>query len=74
MKNVDIAIYNSLKSVANDSVKVGISTGTLQNGGVDLAPFHDWDSKLPPEAIGSRMVPFRLSEVNVYQEQGAVPC
>jgi basic membrane protein A len=47
MKNVDIAVYNYLKSVADGSVKAGTSTATLQNGGVGLAPFHDWDSRIP---------------------------
>lgn len=47
MKNVDVAVYNYLKTVADGSVKAGISTATLQNGGVGLAPFHDWDSKIP---------------------------
>jgi basic membrane protein A len=47
MKNVDVAVYNYLKTVADGSVKAGISTGTLQNGGVGLAPFHDWDSRIP---------------------------
>jgi len=37
-KNVDVAVYNYLKTVADGSVKAGISTGTLQNGGVGLAP------------------------------------
>ena len=49
MKNVDIAVYNYLKSVADGSVKAGISIGTLQNGGVGLAPFHDWDSRIPAD-------------------------
>ncbi len=49
MKNVDVAVYNYLKTVADGSVKAGISTGTLQNGGVGLAPFHDWDSKVPAD-------------------------
>ena len=49
MKNVDVAVYNYLKTVADGSVKAGISTGTLQNGGVGLAPFHDWDSKIPAD-------------------------
>ncbi len=48
-KNVDVAVYNYLKTVADGSVKAGISTGTLQNGGVGLAPFHDWDSKIPAD-------------------------
>ena len=49
MKNVDVAVYNYLKTVADGSVQAGISTGTLQNGGVGLAPFHDWDSQIPAE-------------------------
>jgi len=49
MKNVDVAVYNYLKSVADGSVQAGISTGTLQNGGVGLAPFHDWDSRIPAD-------------------------
>ncbi len=49
MKNVDVAVYNYLKSVADGSVTAGISTATLQNGGVGLAPFHDWDSKIPAD-------------------------
>ena len=47
MKNVDVAVYNYLRTVADGSVQAGISTGTLQNGGVGLAPFHDWDSRIP---------------------------
>ncbi len=33
MKNVDV-VYNYLKTVADGSVKAGISTATLQNGGI----------------------------------------
>ena len=49
MKNVDVAVYNYLKTVADGSVQAGISTGTLQNGGVGLAPFHDWEGKIPDD-------------------------
>ena len=49
MKNVDVAVYNYLRTVADGSVKAGVSTATLQNGGVGLAPFHDWDSRIPAE-------------------------
>jgi basic membrane protein A len=49
MKNVDVAVYNYLKTVGDGSVKAGISTATLQNGGVGLAPFHDWDSRIPAD-------------------------
>jgi basic membrane protein A and related proteins len=46
-KNVNVAVYNYLKTVIDGSVKAGIIIGTLQNGGVGLAPFHDWDSRIP---------------------------
>jgi len=49
MKNVDVAVYNYLKTVADGSVQAGISTATLQNGGVGLAPFHDWEGKIPAD-------------------------
>ena len=39
MKNVDVAVYNYLRTVADGSVQAGIG----------LAPFHDWDSKIPAE-------------------------
>jgi basic membrane protein A len=49
MKNVDVAVYNYLKMVADGSVQVGIFIGTLQNGGVGLAPFHDWEGSIPDD-------------------------
>lgn len=48
-KNVDAAVYNYLKTVVDGSVTAGINTSNLQNGGVGLAPFHDWDSRIPAE-------------------------
>ena len=46
-KNVDAAVYTYLKSVNDKSSKAGMFTANLQNGGVGLAPYHDWDSKIP---------------------------
>jgi basic membrane protein A len=48
-KNVDVAVYNYLRTVVDGSVRAGTSTGSLQNGGVGLAPFHDWDSRIPAD-------------------------
>src|SRR5512135_2988031 len=47
MKNVDAAVYNYLKSVNGKSDKAGVAMANLKNGGVGLAPYHDWDSKVP---------------------------
>jgi basic membrane protein A len=49
-KNVDTAVYTYLKSINDKSSKAGVFTANLQNGGVGLAPFHDWDSKIPQAA------------------------
>jgi basic membrane lipoprotein Med (substrate-binding protein (PBP1-ABC) superfamily) len=47
LKKVDAAVYAYLRAVADGSVKGGISTATLETGGVGLAPFHDWDGRIP---------------------------
>jgi basic membrane protein A len=49
MKNVDVAVYNYLKTVNGKTDKAGALTANLSNGGVGLAPFHDWDNKIPAD-------------------------
>ncbi|MCX6029996.1 MAG: BMP family ABC transporter substrate-binding protein [Chloroflexi bacterium] len=46
-KNVDAAVYEYLKTVNGKTDKAGIFTANLKNGGVGLAAYHDWDSKIP---------------------------
>jgi len=48
-KNVDAAVYNFLKSVKDGNVKAGVAMANLKNGGVGLAPYHDWDGKVPAD-------------------------
>jgi basic membrane protein A len=48
-KNVDAAVYEYLKTIKNGTSKAGAFTANLKNGGVGLAPFHDWDSKIPAD-------------------------
>lgn len=45
-KNVDVAVYEYLKAVNGKTSKAGMVTATLKNGGVGLAAYHDWDSKI----------------------------
>ena len=47
MKNVDVAVYEYLKSVKDGTSQAGVDTANINNGGVGLAPYHDWDSKVP---------------------------
>jgi basic membrane protein A len=46
-KNVDVAVYEYLKAIKAGTAKAGAITANLQNGGVGLAPYHDWESKVP---------------------------
>jgi basic membrane protein A len=46
-KNVDAAVYEYLKAVNGKTDKAGIFTANLKNGGVGLASYHDWESKIP---------------------------
>jgi basic membrane protein A len=48
-KNMDVASGEAVTAYANDELKAGISLATVANGGVGLAPYHDWDSKIPAE-------------------------
>lgn len=47
MKNVEAAVYEYLKSVHEQANRAGIAMADLRNGGIGLAPYHDWESKVP---------------------------
>jgi len=49
MKNVDVAVYNYLKTVSTKTSAAGMFTANIKNGGIGLAPYHDWDSKIPAD-------------------------
>jgi basic membrane lipoprotein Med (substrate-binding protein (PBP1-ABC) superfamily) len=48
-KNVDVAAAAAVKDFAAGKLTGGIRLATLANGGVGLAPYHNWESKIPPE-------------------------
>jgi basic membrane protein A len=49
MKNMDVTTLNVIKSAMDGTFKGGVTVGTLDNGGVGLAPFHDFDSQVPQD-------------------------
>lgn len=50
MKFMDVTTFNVAKSVEDGTFKGGTNVvGTLANGGVGLAPYHNLDSKVPAE-------------------------
>ena len=48
-KNMDVAAGQAVTAFANGELQPGIVLGTVANGGIGLAPYHDWDSKIPEE-------------------------
>ncbi|MPZ70468.1 MAG: BMP family ABC transporter substrate-binding protein [Actinobacteria bacterium] len=47
MKNMDNAVYDTIVAAMNDEFEGGLYVGTLENEGVGLAPYHDFDSVIP---------------------------
>jgi basic membrane protein A and related proteins len=46
-KNVDVSVSSAVTDFAAGKLSAGIREGSIANGGVGLAPYHDWDSKIP---------------------------
>ncbi|MEJ0011819.1 MAG: BMP family ABC transporter substrate-binding protein [Bauldia sp.] len=49
LKNMDATTVAAIKQAVDGSFKGGVIVGTLANGGVGLAPFHDLDSAVPAD-------------------------
>jgi basic membrane protein A len=47
MKNMDVAVKDTVASVIAGNFQGGNYVGTLANNGVQIAPFHNFDSKVP---------------------------
>ncbi len=48
-KKMDNAVYDAVQSVIDGTFAGGTYLGTLDNDGVGLAPFHDFDDEVPQE-------------------------
>jgi basic membrane protein A len=49
LKNMDITTYNVIESVINGTFEGGVTVGTLENGGVGLASFHELEAEVSDE-------------------------
>jgi basic membrane protein A len=49
MKNMDVAVFDTVESAVNDEFEGGLYTGTLENEGVGMAPFHEFEDQVPAE-------------------------
>ena len=48
-KKMDNAVFDTVQSVVNDNFEGGLYVGTLENEGVGISPFHDYEDAVPQE-------------------------
>ena len=46
-KNVDVATGEAVRAFARGELQPGVQLSTVANGGIGLAPYHDWEDKIP---------------------------
>ena len=49
LKKIDVAVFNTIKDALDGKFTGGTVTYTIKDGGVDMAPFHDFDSQVPAD-------------------------
>jgi basic membrane protein A len=49
VKNMDVAVNDTAVAAANDEFEGGVYTGTLENEGVGIAPFNEFEEQVPDE-------------------------
>lgn len=51
LKDISSSVYDTIEEGANDGFSNEPYIGTLENGGVGLAPFHDFEDDVPEEVV-----------------------
>ena len=69
LKNMKVSTYEAIMSAANDGDNFDFTpyVGTLENDGVGIAPFHNFESKVSPELAG------QLEEIKAGIIDGSIP-
>jgi basic membrane protein A and related proteins len=49
LKKIDVAVFSAVERAVNDEAPQPVFVSTLENGGVDIGPFHDYDSEITAE-------------------------
>jgi basic membrane protein A len=49
LKNMDVAVFDTVQAVIDGTFEGGLYVGTLENDGVGLAEFHEFDAAVPQE-------------------------
>lgn len=62
-KRMDATVRQVIEMTMNDQFEGGLIVGSLENGGVDLAPFHDLDSAVP-DALKTELADLRAAIID----------
>lgn len=49
MKNMDVAVFDTISAVVEGNFEGGLYTGTLENEGVAIAPYNEFEDEIPEE-------------------------
>lgn len=52
VKRMDATVYQVIQRVMEGTFEGGLIVGTLENGGVDIAPFHAFEDAVPSDLLG----------------------
>jgi basic membrane protein A len=48
-KHMDVAVFDTIQSVVDDSFQSGLYIGTLENDGVGISAYHEFEGQVPAE-------------------------
>ncbi|WP_224785749.1 BMP family lipoprotein [Microbacterium caowuchunii] len=51
LKQIDVGVYDAIMAAGGGEFDVTPFIGTLDNGGVGLAPLHDWEANVPADLM-----------------------
>lgn len=49
MKNMDVVVFEAIQRVVNGNFEGGTYVGTLENDGVGIAPYHEFEDEVPAD-------------------------
>jgi basic membrane protein A and related proteins len=49
LKNMNVSVFETMQSVIDGSFTGGLFVGTLENDGVGIAEYHEWEDQIPDE-------------------------
>lgn len=49
MKNMDVAVFDAIQEALEGNFEGGLYSGTLENEGVGIAPFHEFEEEVPDD-------------------------